>query len=528
MTAVIATLPRYQFSSSTGAPLANGTLTVYVAGSTTPTNTWQDQSQSTLNTNPIQLDSRGECVLWLDPAVSYKFVLKNAGGAIQWTQDNITGSPGANASGIIYTPAGAVDTTVQARIRAFDEVTKPESLGGDFVQRVIDPGSGGAYSWMWGHKNNTITLTSGGNVVFGGTSSYPQEIADGSFLCVIGGGYNNVIAASAEASTIAGGAHHNISTLASHGAILGGAYQTVSGSYATAVGGTQNVAHATYSVVCGGQTNTAGDIALASLDTRSAFVGSGLNNIAKNIRSAVVCGSANLASGSQSFIGSGNNNTASGADSAVVGGNSNTASGARSAVANGTANTASGDDSFIAGNSNTASAAYSFAIGEFNIASNSGAHAFGIRASAYLRGQRAHASGYFTTRGDAQASDLVARQSTTGASGVDLDLNNGTSNKIVLPDNTTWGFTVYVTGRRTDADGENAFYEFKGAIKRDAGVATTALVGAVTKTVIAEDTAGWDANITADAVNGAMKITCTGTTGTIRWVARIQLTEVAG
>jgi len=142
MTAVIATLPRYQFSSATGAPLANGTLTVYVAGSTTPTNTWQDQSQSTLNTNPIQLDSRGECVLWLDPAISYKFILKSAGGAIQWTQDNISGadsglrpaltaSTGSSLVGFIQSGTGAVARTVQSKLREIEISVKDYGAVGD-------------------------------------------------------------------------------------------------------------------------------------------------------------------------------------------------------------------------------------------------------------------------------------------------------------------------------------------------------------------------------------------------------------
>lgn len=95
MTGVIATIPRYQFSNSLGVPLVNGTVTVYLAGSTTPTNTWQDQAQTTLNTNPVTLDSRGECVLWLDPTISYKFLLKDSGGSTQWTTDNISGAGSA-------------------------------------------------------------------------------------------------------------------------------------------------------------------------------------------------------------------------------------------------------------------------------------------------------------------------------------------------------------------------------------------------------------------------------------------------
>lgn len=89
MAGVIATIPKFQFSAN-GIPMVGGSLTVYIAGSTTPTNTWQDSALTVANTNPITLDSRGECVLWLDPAIVYKFVLKNILGVIQWTQDNIS------------------------------------------------------------------------------------------------------------------------------------------------------------------------------------------------------------------------------------------------------------------------------------------------------------------------------------------------------------------------------------------------------------------------------------------------------
>lgn len=128
MSGVIATLPKFQFSSATGAPLANGTLTVYVTGSTTPTNTWQDSALTIANTNPITLDSRGECVLWLSSTVNYKFILKNAAGVTQWTQDNISGadahlrgdlaaSTGSSLSGFIQSGTGAVARTVQDKAR---------------------------------------------------------------------------------------------------------------------------------------------------------------------------------------------------------------------------------------------------------------------------------------------------------------------------------------------------------------------------------------------------------------------------
>jgi hypothetical protein len=121
--------PKYQFTSSTGSPLANGTVTVYAAGTTTPTNTWQDEGLTVLNTNPITLDSRGEAVIWADPAVTYKFLLKNSGGSQQWVVDNIKGaepatlrallaaSSGSSLVGFLQAGAGATIRTAQSKMR---------------------------------------------------------------------------------------------------------------------------------------------------------------------------------------------------------------------------------------------------------------------------------------------------------------------------------------------------------------------------------------------------------------------------
>jgi len=134
MTAVIATSPKFQFSGADGLPLINGTLTTYVAGTTTPTTTWQDRAQATANTNPIVLDGNGECLLWLDPLVTYKFVLANAEGTQQWSVDNISGAEPAGLSealaasggsalvGFIQAGTGATSRTAQDKAREWVSV----------------------------------------------------------------------------------------------------------------------------------------------------------------------------------------------------------------------------------------------------------------------------------------------------------------------------------------------------------------------------------------------------------------------
>lgn len=128
----------------------NGTLTTYIAGTTTLSTTWQDQALTIANTNPIVLDARGECVLWLDSSVQYKFVLKNIFGVTQWTQDNISGavsnltgiftkftdlaaSTGAGLVGFIQSGAGAVARFVQAKLRAMLLDRNDFAAVGDFT-----------------------------------------------------------------------------------------------------------------------------------------------------------------------------------------------------------------------------------------------------------------------------------------------------------------------------------------------------------------------------------------------------------
>lgn len=94
MTGVIATIPRSQFFDPHGIPLAGGKLYTYLAGTTTPAVTYQDQALTTQNENPIPLDSLGSCSIWLNPDKIYKFVLKSAAGVTQsgWPLDNVSGA----------------------------------------------------------------------------------------------------------------------------------------------------------------------------------------------------------------------------------------------------------------------------------------------------------------------------------------------------------------------------------------------------------------------------------------------------
>ena len=84
-------LLKQSFTDENGNPLAGGKLWSYTAGTTTPNGTYRDQAGLVANTNPIILDGRGECDVWIAVGGgSYKFVLTDANDVVIWTVDNIT------------------------------------------------------------------------------------------------------------------------------------------------------------------------------------------------------------------------------------------------------------------------------------------------------------------------------------------------------------------------------------------------------------------------------------------------------
>lgn len=82
-------LPRFRAFDVNGDPLSGGLLYAYLAGTTTPRDTFTTRAGTVANANPVVLDANGEADVWLTPGVEYKFVLKNSAGVTQWTSDNV-------------------------------------------------------------------------------------------------------------------------------------------------------------------------------------------------------------------------------------------------------------------------------------------------------------------------------------------------------------------------------------------------------------------------------------------------------
>ena len=270
------------------------------------------------------------------------------------------------------------------------------------------------------------------------------------------------------------------------------------------------------------------------------FVRDVVAKVASGIRSFIGGGQNNTASGTNSFIAAGAGNSVSGLDS-FASGEYNEVSGTKSAALC-SGNIISGNQSFACGEGNNISSYGSFAEGNGNVitgdcchaegslneCSESYSHAEGLCAKTYNQFQHAKASWDFgcgDIKGEAQYTNIIARLET--ADNTPYELLVGEDGVISLMDNKMNIFRVLVVASDENIS-EGAAYEFKGLIKKGATAASTAIIGSVTKTVIAESDAAWDADITADTTNGALSITVTGDdTNLTRFVAFVEMVEVA-
>jgi hypothetical protein len=88
---------KQQFIDQNGAPLANGTVGFYAPGTLNPKTTYQDAAGTIANTNPVQLDSRGQALIWGSGV--YRQIVKDALGVTLW--DQITEDSNSGLSGNI-------------------------------------------------------------------------------------------------------------------------------------------------------------------------------------------------------------------------------------------------------------------------------------------------------------------------------------------------------------------------------------------------------------------------------------------
>jgi hypothetical protein len=256
--------------------------------------------------------------------------------------------------------------------------------------------------------------------------------------------------------------------------------------------------------------------------SQSVAVG-GLTNTASGTNSAVIGGSSNTASSiASAVIGGASNSANTGNNSVVIGGNANNATGNSAVVVGGSSNNASGFSSVVLGGSGSFSNANSSTV-----ICGQGATARSINSVGVF-----HNFNALGGTGFSQSEVLILAAETTNATLTSLRsdaFTAATTNQLVLPNNSAY----YVRGSciaNVTGGGNTKAWSFEAAIKRGANAASTAIVGAVIKNIVAADAGAstWDITVSANTTNGCLQVQVTGQAATtIRWTCRLDSTEVA-
>jgi hypothetical protein len=166
-TAILLPDPHPQFFDVNGNPLAGGKVFTFLAGTAIAQQTYIDSTASTLNANPVVLDSGGfpscsgsSCGIYLANGVSYRIVVQNSLGIQQWVADNVKLVNSAQV--------GGANTQVQY------------NCAGAFC---------GSSNFTWNNGSQTLTVSNlvvntggtlsgsyGGNPVFTGTVTFSGTV----------------------------------------------------------------------------------------------------------------------------------------------------------------------------------------------------------------------------------------------------------------------------------------------------------------------------------------------------------------
>ncbi len=438
------------------------------------------------------------------------------GGGWEGFTNHVTDDYGVVGGGAVNQAGDSAGTTSDAHYA---------TVGGGYGNQAQD-----SYATIGGGRENAVTgmyATVGGGQSNVGTGSSAtiaggQSNETGSSYTAIGGGFNNE--ASGSYASVGGGGYNTASGV---GAVIAGGggldfvtpvTNTASGDWSAIGGGGYNVVTSTFGTIGGGGHNV--------VTSTFASIGGGSGNKAGGEYATVAGGYDNVASAANTTVGGGINNVASRDGATVCGGHDNVANDYNATAGGGKGNVVSGDYATVAGGYDNVASDRSASIGGGleNQATEYYATVPGGRgAVADLYGQMAYASGEFDDLGDAQASLYVLRNETTDDTQTELFLN-GSSRRLTIAPGQTIAFDILVVA--VDTWGYSAGYRLEGVVER--GVYLSPNLLGFSKTVLAEDTVGWDVTLEADAIENALLIKVTGSTDvTVRWVATVRTAEVS-
>ena len=291
-------------------------------------------------------------------------------------------------------------------------------------------------------------------------------------------------------------------------------------NYAIAMGGNSATASAPQAIAIGYGVDATGQDSIA-LGRNSQARASSANAFGRDsyaIGSQATALGDSYASGTDSFAAAIANNTSSygatGANSVAIGDRAKASNAGATAI--GRLNQATSFNSTaIGGYSNQATQLYSVAIGGY--------------ASSSIINKMAFGNYSLFSVGAAQAGTFVFVSNTTDATPEALTANNstaGTTNQIILPNNSAYAFHGTIVARQQASQGTAcAAWKVEGLIRREGSAGTTVLVNSTT--TVLDNTPSWGMSLSADTTNGGLKIEVTGAASTnIRWVATINTSEV--
>ena len=107
---------KQQFLDSNGNPLAGGFVYYYIPSTTTFKNTYQNAALTILNTNPIILDSAGECIAY--GVGNFRQIVTDVNGNLIWDQPTVSVLTN-DASNVFYIQGstGSVSRTVTSKLQ---------------------------------------------------------------------------------------------------------------------------------------------------------------------------------------------------------------------------------------------------------------------------------------------------------------------------------------------------------------------------------------------------------------------------
>jgi hypothetical protein len=160
---------RNAFVTSTGAPAAGYKVYTYVAGTSTPKDTYTSYTGGSANTNPVVLDSRGEAAIYWTG--SYDVVLKDAAGSVVWGPERLV-EPEASGA------AATLDTALLASLSA--------SSGSSLIG-FLQSGSGAVARTAQNKMRDLISVKDFGAVGDGSTNDYTAIAAAITYAKSVGG-----------------------------------------------------------------------------------------------------------------------------------------------------------------------------------------------------------------------------------------------------------------------------------------------------------------------------------------------------